>query len=719
MAITVNDLKLFESEMMTNFSDGGGAMTNNVVIDGASNNIFPDVTEQSRVYGHVEERKVFMGVRSQNNDAIYAAMSYISKLPKDTKINVNLAKSNAWSDERGNRVVKEKTSIETTVYPVVSHPAATTTTPAVVVNRDISAMTTWFYRADFPVQYGMGYLTNQQSFECYISQANSGSSEIIVFGTDGCYGSITTESNNLCGVEKISRFLKNKFLLKNVISGNSEMIDVYLASIISYVDAETADYIERENGQGTYSRPLKKWRAILYISSSLEHTYTGATINDSTTWVGSRSLTKMNAIITPPITVTTPAYTTQDPNKLETITGKKFYTTKKITAQVNTGATAIPIANNSNVIIPTVDGLYLDDEILGANQTSFTGAKRKKEIFDFYQADVVYQLPKQNLISVTVYQYFSDADIAPEKLEIDKSAGTIRFKSSAIDMASYLSKKVKITYEFYDALMAFNVGDVVNVLNDSSQTGTFANSALISFPETNLSKVTVHDAANNLVDTSRFIVDLNDGWLTFVNVSGLSQPLTVTRRIEDLGLVKAVSDTTITLQNAITHTYPVEGTVVANCLLHGTLQSTATRPFDQQTWTNVWQSTPIGSTVSAEYNFTNYPISVLNLSAITERWLILFKSATTFDLIGENLGLIANNGSTSTDLAPINPYTSQPYFVLPAAGFGGGWSAGNCLRFDTTASAAPFWVLQTISQGQATDPDFDFAIEIRGEIDAA
>lgn len=715
--ITINDLKLFESERMTNFSDGGGAMTTNVIIDGASNNIFPDVTEQARTYGRVEERKVFMGITSQNTDAAYASISYVSKLPADSKINVNLARSQAWFDTRTNRAIKEKTSIETTVYPVVSHPAATTTTPAVVVNRDISAMTTWSYRADFPIQYGMGYLINQQSFECYISQANSGSSEIIVFGTDGCNGHTSTESNNLCGVEKISRFLKNKFLLKNVINGNSEMIDVYSASIISYVDAEAADYIEGENGYGISLRPLKKWRAILYVSSILENTYTGATLNDSSTWVGSRSLTKMNAIITPPITVTTPAYTTQDPNKLETITAKKFYTAKKITAQVNTGATVIPIANNANVIIPSINGLFLDDEILGANQSSFTGAQRKKELYDFYQADVVYQLPKQNLISVTVYQYFSEADIAPEKLEIDKSAGTIRFKSSAVDMASYLSKKVKITYEFYDELMAFNVGDMVIVLNDHSQTATYTNGQLISFPEINLSKVTVKDAAGNNVDTSKFTVDLNAGWLSFVNVSGLSQPLTVTRRIEDLGLVKAITNTQITLNNAITHTYPVEGTVVANCLLHGTLQAAASAPFDQQTWTNVWQDTAIGSTVTAQYNATDYPLAVTNLSAITERWVMVFITATTFNLIGEHLGQIVTNASTSVDLSPNNPHTNHPYFVMPSAGFGGSWSAGNCIRFNTYACAAPFWVLQTISQGEATNADFDFAIECRSEID--
>lgn len=724
MAITVNDLKLFESEMMTNFSDGGGAMTNNVIIDGASNNIFPDVTEQSRVYGHVEERKVFMGVRSQNNDAIYAAMSYISKLPKDEKINVNLAKSNVWFDERGNRVIKEKTSIERTVYPIVNHPETTVTSDAVLVYQDLSHHSFLYNKLQFPVSYGCGYLSDNQSFEVYLGSAVAESKMILVFGTDG-FGTSSNghpPSDRLAGFLQIIRFFKgNKFYLKNKSSGTNEEIEVADVNFLDYSDSTIDQTIEGVNTVSYLTNPLtgKKWAARLTLQTALQNTYSSAVFDDKNTWVGSKSMTDFHAVITSKTTTVTPEYTTQEPDTFKTITGKKFYTSVKITAQVSSGMVNIPIQENTNVVIPLLNGIVLDDSQLGIKQSDFPLILIEKEVIQSHVLGQLVVLPESDIISAELF-YKSQGvwnNYSTSSYIVNTTNGTIEITNTYSE--SLFLSGLKVRYKKNYPYNAFNSGDIVIILNDKETTGTYTNSQTVTLTRTNLSKVTVRDAANNLVDTSKFTVDLNAGSVTFTNVSGLSQPLTITDRIEDLGLVKSVTDTTLTLNNAITHTYPVEGTIVANCLLHGTLQSTVTRPFDQQTWTNVWQSTAIGSTVSAEYNFTNYPISVLNLSSITERWVIIFKSSTTFDLIGENLGLIINNGSTATDLAPINPYTNQPYFVLPFEGFGGGWSAGNCLRFDTTAAAAPFWVLQTISQGQATDPNFDFAIEIRGEIDAA
>ena len=153
-------------------------------------------------------------------------------------------------------------------------------------------------------------------------------------------------------------------------------------------------------------------------------------------------------------------------------------------------------------------------------------------------------------------------------------------------------------------------------------------------------------------------------------------------------------------------------------MMHGDIQATASGIFDQQTWTNVWSDTLIGSSTTAQFNQIDYPIVVSNHDTPTERWILLFKTATTFDVIGEHLGAIATNQSISVNLSPTNPHTAQPYFTIAANGFGGGWSAGNVIRFNTYSASAPFWVVQTIAQGTATDPDFNFAIEVRGDIDA-
>lgn len=733
MAITINDLKLLESENMTNFSDGGGAMTNNVIIDGASNNIFPDVTEQSRVYGHVEERKCFMAIRSQNNDAVYAGMSYISKLPADEKINVNLAKSATWFDERSNRIFKEKTSIERTIYPTVEHPAVVTVDNIVnprkmiYVNTDIS-------RESINARYKL-LSDNKKSFNCFIKTATSGTKIIEIFGIDGLQVPITQiDKTPYCyGITNLQAvFLNNLFRIEDI--GKGEIVEIIGVEILSYLTANTSgSWIDNNNdcipGETCFMEtsvsfshvPVKKYRIKLTLKNNLTNSYAGADESNKSTWLDFNNSAYLLTLDRLAGEVISPSYTTQEPDTLRTITGKKFYTAKRIVAAVYTGTAAIGIVSNDNKIIPFLEGIVLDDETLGVKKADFIGPLKTEEIYGYYTKDEVIHLPTQNLISIKA-EYLDNGAfyaIPSANIDADNILGTVKFKNGTPSIDTIISRKIKITYQFNSEIVAFATGDIAIILNDKDTTGTYTNSQTVTLTRTNLSKVTVRDAANNLVDTSKFTVDLNVGSITFVNVSGLSQPLTITDRIEDLGLVKLIQNNVMFLSNALTHDYPVDGTIVANCLLHGTLQAAATRPFDQQTWTNVWQDSAIGSTVSAQYNFTDYPIAVTNLSAITERWVIIFNTTTTFDLIGEHSGLILHNASTSADLAPNNPHTNHPYFTIPAAGLGGGWSAGNCLRFDTYAAAAPFWILQSIAQGQATNPNFDFAIEVRGEIDAA
>ncbi|MBK7660325.1 MAG: hypothetical protein IPJ28_14890 [Betaproteobacteria bacterium] len=93
-----------------------------------------------------------------------------------------------------------------------------------------------------------------------------------------------------------------------------------------------------------------------------------------------------------------------------------------------------------------------------------------------------------------------------------------------------------------------------------------------------------------------------------------------------------------------------------------------------------------------------------------------FTNTTAFNVIGEHVGLIAT-GSTATDVAPINPATGQPYFTLRATGWGGGWAAGNVLRFNTVGALFPVWVVRTIQQGPETVPNDSFTLLIRGDVD--
>lgn len=75
MTIQTGDIKLLKSQVLLDTADGGGAMTSNEVIDGQSNNLFPDVSALDRTYGRISMRKAEISVVIE--DAIDAAI----KLP--------------------------------------------------------------------------------------------------------------------------------------------------------------------------------------------------------------------------------------------------------------------------------------------------------------------------------------------------------------------------------------------------------------------------------------------------------------------------------------------------------------------------------------------------------------------------------------------------------------------------------------------------------------
>ena len=124
-----------------------------------------------------------------------------------------------------------------------------------------------------------------------------------------------------------------------------------------------------------------------------------------------------------------------------------------------------------------------------------------------------------------------------------------------------------------------------------------------------------------------------------------------------------------------------------------------TNKFVQASWSDVFNDSATGASVSANYNDTLYPIDVTNNGAIQERWAIVFTSNTAFRIIGEYSGQIAT-GTVNNDCSPINPVTNAPYFTIKALGWGSGWVNGNVLRFDTKAATYPIWCIRTVKPSE-------------------
>lgn len=172
----------------------------------------------------------------------------------------------------------------------------------------------------------------------------------------------------------------------------------------------------------------------------------------------------------------------------------------------------------------------------------------------------------------------------------------------------------------------------------------------------------------------------------------------------------------LTFTRPLTHDYPL-GSYVSSALVVNDLRARVSVIFDQATWNgSTWADAVTGSAAVATFNDAQFPITVTNRGALTERWLVQFTNTTAFNVIGENVGVIAS-GNINTNCTPTNPATGVPYFTIPALGWGAGWSAGNVLRFNTVGSIFPIWCVRTIQQGPETVTNDNFTILIRGDID--
>lgn len=261
----------------------------------------------------------------------------------------------------------------------------------------------------------------------------------------------------------------------------------------------------------------------------------------------------------------------------------------------------------------------------------------------------------------------------------------------------------------------FRPGGFVVVGHTGEVEATVSNGQTINCARERLSRVRVVGDNGTVINTG-YITDLDAGTVTFSDVSGYSQPVTIQHRIEDMMMTSDVQlNGQLTFTRALTHDYPL-GAYVSSALVVNDLRARVSVIFDQATWNgSTWADAVSGSAAVATFNDAQFPITVTNRGALTERWLVQFTNTTAFNVIGENVGVIAT-GNINTNCSPNNPATGVPYFTIPAGGWGSGWSTGNVLRFNTVGSIFPVWCVRTVQQGPETVTNDNFTILVRGDI---
>lgn len=100
MPIETNNLVLYKSERLTDTSDGGGKYSGQVVIDGESNNLFPDVSELDRTMGRVSLRKIFAAVNNNDTESLMGSTVFVSKNPDDPNVSALLFSTRSHTDTR-------------------------------------------------------------------------------------------------------------------------------------------------------------------------------------------------------------------------------------------------------------------------------------------------------------------------------------------------------------------------------------------------------------------------------------------------------------------------------------------------------------------------------------------------------------------------------------------------------------------------------------------
>jgi hypothetical protein len=248
------------------------------------------------------------------------------------------------------------------------------------------------------------------------------------------------------------------------------------------------------------------------------------------------------------------------------------------------------------------------------------------------------------------------------------------------------------------------------------------NNATLDLGRTRIAKLTIVDVNGVAISNLAYTVDLDTGIITWGDLTGINQPLTIEHRIEDSRVLTDVQITgELGLSQPLSHDFPTTGTLISSAVLHGDLLAHVNTPYDQQTWTEVWSDALIGNETLASFNDALHPIVVDNASTISERWLLQLVNSTTVNVVGEITGQVLTSVPITTAIEPTNPATGFPYFSIPPEAWGGGWSGGNALRFNTIAAHVPLWIVQSVGQGDATNTDPDaltFCIEFRGDIDA-
>lgn len=254
-------------------------------------------------------------------------------------------------------------------------------------------------------------------------------------------------------------------------------------------------------------------------------------------------------------------------------------------------------------------------------------------------------------------------------------------------------------------------------------TGTVAAGDTTSLPRGGLESAVLYDSDGVMVDIGLYTADLTAGSVTInvgADISSYTQPFVCTHTRGEMVLCTDAEITgQVSFAPALVNDYPKASSYVSSALIGpdaGNLQAAYNTKFIQTTWnynpSNLWDDVVHGSSPTANYDDIDYPIQVTDHDTITQRVALIFTSSTAGNIAFEDLGIVGTF-TTSANVAPINPATGNPYFILDYHGFGAGWAANNAIRFNLQGAGFPVWWARSVQVGASVSLDDAFTVETR------
>lgn len=250
--------------------------------------------------------------------------------------------------------------------------------------------------------------------------------------------------------------------------------------------------------------------------------------------------------------------------------------------------------------------------------------------------------------------------------------------------------------------------------------GTPAAGSTIDVGREDLESLWLEDANKLRLSTALYAADPDTGIVTMAadaSLAGYVTPISAKHRIvQEFQISDVQINGLISLGGPLLRDFPM-GSQLSSALMFGDIFARVEHVFDQRTWTGVWSDSLIGDQADVQYNDTDYPIEVLNESAVNERWrLDILTSGGNARLIGENLGVVWT-GNIANDIAPVSIQTGKVFMVIRKEGFGlSPWPVLTQLRFNTVSAAPSYWAARVILPGASLEGDA-YRSQLRGDSD--